>query len=175
MVQEPQRLNRPVGRSRCLRTLRGMTDIPSRRPPPASPACSKCLPRHRRPGCDGLLTTLFADSPWTAVRYCGENDGIALIPFGSLEQHGPHLPCGTDTFEIDQIISRATSQVAQALSGCVCPTIEYSVVQWASPWPHVSPRYLPNWHPCPHPRNSDAPGGEGSPTRLSPGILLPTT
>jgi creatinine amidohydrolase len=28
---------------------------------------------------------------------------IAVLPFGSVEQHGPHLPCGTDTMAADMV------------------------------------------------------------------------
>lgn len=31
---------------------------------------------------------------------------IAVVPFGSIEQHGPHLPCGTDTMAAD-LVARA--------------------------------------------------------------------
>jgi len=55
------------------------------------------------------------------------------IPLGSLEQHGPHLPCGTDTFQVNELFKRAVQQVPSELPVCVCPTSEYSVVQWASP------------------------------------------
>ncbi len=79
------------------------------------------------------MAIYFKHSTWIAVRRCARRDGIAVIPFGSLEQHGPHLPCGTDTFEIDEIVSRAVSRIDDDLPVCVCPTVEYSLVQWASP------------------------------------------
>ena len=28
---------------------------------------------------------------------------IAVVPLGSIEQHGPHLPCGTDTFAAELV------------------------------------------------------------------------
>lgn len=38
----------------------------------------------------------------------------AVIPFGSIEQHGHHLPCGTDTFAAE-IIARAVADKLDAL------------------------------------------------------------
>jgi len=83
---------------------------------------------------DCTMPIYFKQSPWTAVQKCAENDGIALTPFDSLEQHGPRLPCGTDTFKIDQIIAHVTSQVGQPLPACVHPTTEYRIVKGAPPW-----------------------------------------
>ena len=38
----------------------------------------------------------------------------AVIPFGSVEQHGPHLPCGTDTIA-SEVISAALAERLDAL------------------------------------------------------------
>lgn len=32
---------------------------------------------------------------------------VAIVPLGSIEQHGPHLPMGTDTFQCEAIVDRA--------------------------------------------------------------------
>jgi creatinine amidohydrolase len=46
---------------------------------------------------------------------------IALIPCGALEQHGPHLPLGTDA-----LLSTAIAQsVAEQINGIVAPTFSY--------------------------------------------------
>lgn len=36
---------------------------------------------------------------------------LAVIPFGSVEQHGPHLPCGTDTFAAEQVARVVSDQM----------------------------------------------------------------
>ena len=41
-----------------------------------------------------VSNTTLGDLTWTEVR---DAPGIVLIPVGSLEQHGPHLPLDTDT------------------------------------------------------------------------------
>jgi creatinine amidohydrolase len=48
---------------------------------------------------------------------------LAVIPFGSVEQHGPHLPCGTDTMA-SELIARA---VAEQLEGIHVPFAPYGV------------------------------------------------
>ena len=48
---------------------------------------------------------------------------VAVIPFGSIEQHGPHLPCGTDTMAADLVAQR----VAERVDGLHVPFAPYGV------------------------------------------------
>jgi creatinine amidohydrolase len=48
---------------------------------------------------------------------------VAVIPFGSTEQHGPHLPCGTDTMAADLI----AAEVAERLDALVVPFGPYGI------------------------------------------------
>lgn len=47
---------------------------------------------------------------------------LVLLPFGALEQHGPHLPVGTDTLIVEEVIRRVAPRVAD-LDALVLPTI----------------------------------------------------
>jgi creatinine amidohydrolase len=49
--------------------------------------------------------------------------GIVVMPFGSVEQHGPHLPCGTDTMAADLV----ADEVAERLDGLIVPAGQYGV------------------------------------------------
>ncbi|MBI4783434.1 MAG: creatininase [Oscillatoriophycideae cyanobacterium NC_groundwater_1537_Pr4_S-0.65um_50_18] len=50
-----------------------------------------------------------------------DSQAIVLIPCGALEQHGPHLPLGTDA-----LLSAAVAQsVAERVNGIVAPTFSY--------------------------------------------------
>ena len=75
----------------------------------------------------------FKESNWMTVRRCAASEGVAVVPLGSLEKHGSHLPCGTDSIQIDQIMARMVARLDQELQVCICPTVDYSLVQWASP------------------------------------------
>lgn len=44
----------------------------------------------------------------------------AVLPFGSIEQHGPHLPCGTDTMTAE-LIARSLAETLNALYVPFCP------------------------------------------------------
>ena len=46
-----------------------------------------------------------------------------LLPFGAVEQHGPHLPLGTDLFYAEHLCSA----VAERIHGLVAPTLPYGV------------------------------------------------
>jgi creatinine amidohydrolase len=48
---------------------------------------------------------------------------IVVIPFGSIEQHGPHLPCATDTI----IAERVAQDVAERLDALLVPFCPYGV------------------------------------------------
>ncbi len=49
--------------------------------------------------------------------------GTAVIPLGSLEQHGPHLPCGTDTFAAALI----AAALAERLDALLVPFGPYGI------------------------------------------------
>ncbi len=46
-----------------------------------------------------------------------------LLPFGTVEQHGPHLPLGTDLFYAEHVCAA----VAEQVTGLVAPALPYGV------------------------------------------------
>jgi len=46
---------------------------------------------------------------------------VVILPIGSMEEHGTHLPLGSDTFEIDFVINR----ISEKLDCVVLPTLNY--------------------------------------------------
>jgi creatinine amidohydrolase len=60
----------------------------------------------------------------------------AIIPVGSLEQHGPHLPVSTDTL-IAEYVSKS---VAQKMGALILPSVTYGVSFEHDPMFHVSLR-----------------------------------
>lgn len=79
------------------------------------------------------MKLFLAESTWMDVRRCAENDGVAVWPLGSLEQHGPHLPLATDSYQIAEIMRRAIAMLPSSADVCCLPVLDYTVVQWASP------------------------------------------
>ena len=48
---------------------------------------------------------------------------IAIIPIGSIEQHGPHLPISTDS----DIVTEIASRLSKRINGMLLPTITYGI------------------------------------------------
>ena len=65
----------------------------------------------------------LADEAWPDLESYFESESLALVPLGSTEQHGPHLPEGTD-----HIIAESFARAAAEETGYLCtPTINIGV------------------------------------------------
>ena len=62
-------------------------------------------------------TTRLGDHPWPAARRRSDRGTIVVVPVGSHEQHGPHLPLDTDTRIAEAIAERAVRRVDGAMIG----------------------------------------------------------
>jgi creatinine amidohydrolase len=62
-------------------------------------------------------TTRLGDRRWADVPGSGDGGVIILVPVGSFEQHGPHLPLDTDTRIAEAVAERAAERIAGALLG----------------------------------------------------------
>ncbi len=51
-------------------------------------------------------------------------DVVVILPVGSTEQHGPHLPLGTDAINVDHLCTKAAENQGGAL---VAPCVRYGV------------------------------------------------
>lgn len=68
--------------------------------------------------------------PWPEVGRHLARDPRLLVPVGALEQHGPHLPLGTNTL----IASRVAEAVAERADMLVAPPFSYGVTVGGGPW-----------------------------------------
>ena len=65
----------------------------------------------------------LADEAWPDLESYFEAESLAIVPLGSTEQHGPHLPEGTD-----HLIAQALAREAAERTGYLCtPTITVGV------------------------------------------------
>ena len=66
-------------------------------------------------------TSLDLTSP--DVRELLDRSRRVVMPFGSIEQHGPHLPCGTDMMAADLV----AVELAEILDAIIVPAGPYGV------------------------------------------------
>lgn len=52
-------------------------------------------------------------------------DATLVLPFGAIEQHGPHLPFGTDLLIVDTIARAAVERAALGTAIVLAPTVPY--------------------------------------------------
>jgi creatinine amidohydrolase len=65
----------------------------------------------------------IADETWPELGDYFEDESLALVPLGSTEQHGPHLPLATD-----HLIAEGFAREAADRSGYLCtPTVDVGV------------------------------------------------
>jgi len=50
---------------------------------------------------------------------------LAVPPIGATEQHGPHLPRGTDVFAVETVAREAAAQLADDVPAIVTPTLPF--------------------------------------------------
>ena len=51
--------------------------------------------------------------------------GLLVWPLGATEQHGPHLPVGTDTLTVEALTRRAAAQAAVSIPVVVAPSLPF--------------------------------------------------
>ena len=73
----------------------------------------------------GTLTEkiFYADMSWPETDSAAKSGRVALIPVGSTEQHGPHLPTKTDAFLAEKICEKAAKK--KPSESFVMPTVGY--------------------------------------------------
>ncbi len=63
-----------------------------------------------------------AETPWTDVAaHLGASAGLAILPFGALEQHGPQLPLATDTITAETV----AEAIAERLDALLLPAVPF--------------------------------------------------
>lgn len=82
----------------------------------------------------GSKETEWAGKTYSEIQSIGESDGsIVIVPVGSIEQHGDHLPVSTDTILVDAAAHEGASQVSDELPVLVTPPV----------WSGLSSHHMP--------------------------------
>jgi creatinine amidohydrolase len=77
-----------------------------------------------------LPSRLFAELTQPEIAAQFKKNPLVILPAGSVEQHGPHLPTGTDTFAANLI----AQGVAERMDGLVLPATPFGVTPMHMPF-----------------------------------------
>lgn len=81
-------------------------------------------------------TTAFADITWKEAREAFKRGVVVILPVGSTEAHGPHLPLATDVIISEEMSRRAAEKLgARGVETLVLPAIAYSVTDFSADFP----------------------------------------
>src|SRR5215813_3019840 len=80
--------------------------------------------------------TSFQNLTWKEVAHAMADQPVAILPVGSTEAHGPHLPLATDVIISEEMSRRAAVKLtAQVIKTFVLPPITYTVTDFSSDMP----------------------------------------
>lgn len=75
---------------------------------------------------------ILAEMTWTEAKAAREHGALALVPVGSTEAHGPHLPLATDVIISEELCRRASRALESRGTECViAPPLSYAVTDYA--------------------------------------------
>jgi creatinine amidohydrolase len=70
---------------------------------------------------------------WTEAEALKAVQPIVLVPIGSTEAHGPHLPLATDAILSEELAARAAAALeAVGYTTIIAPTLSYAITHYAS-------------------------------------------
>jgi creatinine amidohydrolase len=78
----------------------------------------------------------FQNKSWPEIGEFIKRGAVLLLPVGSTEAHGPHLPLATDCIISQEMARRAAERLNQTgIDSLVLPVIAYSVTDFSSDFP----------------------------------------
>src|SRR5215470_19269357 len=57
--------------------------------------------------------------------HAAAGESLAILPIGATEQHGPHLPTGTDLFAVEAVSREAAAQASARIPVIVAPALPF--------------------------------------------------
>ncbi len=71
--------------------------------------------------------------PWTRVKGLALANAVALVPVGSTEAHGPHLPLGVDVLIAEEVCRRVAVRLhARGEQALLFPAVPYGLTEFAA-------------------------------------------
>ncbi len=79
-------------------------------------------------------TTRYCDMTWEEVERAAQSGRVVLVPVGTVEQHGPHLPVDTDN-RIAEAFCAAAARYSKAGTVVVAPTVSFGLSRHLADFP----------------------------------------
>jgi creatinine amidohydrolase len=80
--------------------------------------------------------TAFQNLTWKEAREAIKRGVVVILPIGSTEAHGPHLPLATDVIISEEMSRRAAEKLsARGIETLVLPAVAYSVTDFSADFP----------------------------------------
>jgi creatinine amidohydrolase len=75
----------------------------------------------------------LAEMSWREAEAARDAGALVLLPIGSTEAHGPHLPLATDVILSEELAGRAAAAfAARGQPSVIAPSLTYAVTEYAS-------------------------------------------
>ena len=83
-----------------------------------------------------MSVSFLSDLSWPEVKALGEAGAWVLLPMGSTEAHGPHLPLCTDTLLSEQVAEKSANRLSKdhEIDVIVGPSMPFGVTDFAAPF-----------------------------------------
>jgi creatinine amidohydrolase len=79
-----------------------------------------------------IIMTVFQNLTWKEAQERIQQGVVVILPVGSTEAHGPHLPLATDVIISEEMSRRAARKLtAQGIDALVLPPIAYSITDFS--------------------------------------------
>ena len=80
------------------------------------------------------MTFYWNEKTWAEVQQ--QKPDVVLLPVGSVEAHGPHLPLSTDSIISDEVARRAAAQLQEhGIQALILPPLHYVVTDFSKDFP----------------------------------------
>ena len=82
----------------------------------------------------GILTEMT----WSEIKERAQGGATVVLPTGSIEQHGPHLPVKTDSLLVDSVAYAAATKAAEAVDLLIAPILSVGASHHHKPFFAIS-------------------------------------
>ena len=73
-----------------------------------------------------MKRTSWSEMTWPEIEEASRSDTMVLVPMGSMEQHGPHLPLDTDSEIASRVVQKVVERLSRRREALIFPPIRFT-------------------------------------------------